>query len=120
MREGLIGDIRRGESQSLVLWCEAGIRKTALLEYLVESAADLTVLRTAGVESEMDHHHVPAYHVAALLARRRPANPTRSAWLQQRQRGCLQPQPCSGPVPRGTLAPACLGRLAAASAARSV
>ena len=114
MREGLIGDIRRGESHSLVPWGEAGIGKTALLEYLVESA-DLDRPTDRGVESEMDHHRVPAYHVAAQLARRRPASPTRSAWLQQRQRGCLQAQPCAGLVPRDTVASACLGRLARSS-----
>ena len=50
----LIGDIRRGESRSLVLRGEAGIGKTGLLEYLVESASDLTVARAVGVESEME------------------------------------------------------------------
>ena len=52
--DGLIVDIRRGESRSLVVWGEAGIGKTALLEYLVESASDLTVVRAVGVESEME------------------------------------------------------------------
>jgi DNA-binding CsgD family transcriptional regulator/tetratricopeptide (TPR) repeat protein len=52
--EAMVGDIRRGESRSLVLRGEAGIGKTALLEYLVESASDLTVARCVGVESEME------------------------------------------------------------------
>jgi DNA-binding CsgD family transcriptional regulator len=52
--DGLIGHIRRGESRSLVLRGEAGIGKTALLRYLVESASDLTVARAEGVESEME------------------------------------------------------------------
>jgi AAA ATPase domain len=52
--DGLIGDIRRGESRSLVLRGEAGIGKTALLEYLVASASDPMVVRAVGVESQME------------------------------------------------------------------
>jgi DNA-binding CsgD family transcriptional regulator len=52
--DGLLADVRRGEGRSLVLRGEAGIGKTALLRYLIESASDVTVLRAAGVESEME------------------------------------------------------------------
>jgi DNA replication protein DnaC len=52
--DGLVSAIRQGESRSLVLRGEPGIGKTALLEHLVESASDLTVVRAAGVESEME------------------------------------------------------------------
>src|SRR3954452_23635887 len=52
--DSLIADIRRGQSRSLVLRGEAGIGKTALLKYLVESASDLTVARAVGVESELE------------------------------------------------------------------
>jgi AAA ATPase domain len=52
--DGLIADIRQGESRSVVLRGEAGIGKTALLDYLIESGSDLTVVRAAGVESEME------------------------------------------------------------------
>jgi len=52
--DGLVAAVRQGEGRSLVLWGEAGIGKTALLNYTVVSAADLQVLRAVGVESEME------------------------------------------------------------------
>ncbi|HEV3387512.1 MAG TPA: ATP-binding protein, partial [Solirubrobacteraceae bacterium] len=51
--DDVVSAIRRGESRSLVVRGEAGIGKTALLEYLIGSASDLTVVRATGVESEM-------------------------------------------------------------------
>ncbi len=50
----LLADIRSGRSRSLVLSGEAGIGKTTLLDYLAASASGLTILRAAGVESEME------------------------------------------------------------------
>lgn len=50
----LLVDIRQGVSRSLVLPGEVGIGKTALLQYLIESATDLDVVRAAGVKSEME------------------------------------------------------------------
>ena len=52
--DDLVSSVRRGESRSLVLRGEAGIGKTALLEYLIASASDLAVVRAVGVESEME------------------------------------------------------------------
>src|SRR3954453_18295594 len=52
--DDLVAAIRRGESQSLVLRGEAGIGKTALLEYLIASVPDLTVVRAVGVQSDME------------------------------------------------------------------
>src|SRR3954465_3512196 len=46
--DDLVAAIRRGESRSLVLRGEAGIGKTALLEYLVAAAPDATVVRAGG------------------------------------------------------------------------
>jgi DNA-binding CsgD family transcriptional regulator len=68
--DGLIDDVRGGESRSLVLRGEAGIGKTALLTHLVESARDLTVARAVGVESEMELAFASLHQLCApLLAR---------------------------------------------------
>jgi DNA-binding CsgD family transcriptional regulator len=47
-------DARSGRSQVLVLRGEAGIGKSALVEYLVESAAGCRIARAVGVESQME------------------------------------------------------------------
>ena len=52
--DGLVEAAREGRSGVLVVRGEAGIGKTALLEYVIESASDLKVLRAVGVESEME------------------------------------------------------------------
>jgi predicted ATPase len=52
--DDLLAAIVRGESQTLVLTGDPGVGKTALLEYLTAAAAGLTVVRAAGVESEME------------------------------------------------------------------
>ena len=52
--DDLVSAIRRGESRSLVLRGEAGIGKTALLDYLIASAPDATVVRAVGVQSDME------------------------------------------------------------------
>jgi hypothetical protein len=50
----LLRSVRSGQSRVLVLRGEAGIGKTALLEYVVEQASGCRVLRAAGVQSEME------------------------------------------------------------------
>src|SRR6478735_11208683 len=52
--DALVDAVRAGEGRSLVVRGEAGIGKTALLEHLVESASEMTILRATGVESEME------------------------------------------------------------------
>jgi DNA-binding CsgD family transcriptional regulator len=49
-----VASVRAGASRSLVLRGEAGVGKSALLEYLVERAAGFGVARAVGVESEME------------------------------------------------------------------
>src|SRR3954451_14846701 len=52
--DGLVGAIRQSESRALMLRGEAGIGKTALLDYVAESASGAKVVRAVGVESEME------------------------------------------------------------------
>jgi DNA-binding NarL/FixJ family response regulator len=50
----LLADVRNGGSQVLVVRGEAGVGKTALLNYATESAPDLRLLHAVGVQSEME------------------------------------------------------------------
>ena len=76
MLDALLEDLRRGESRSLVLRGEAGIGKTALLEYLIESASGMTVARAGGVESEMELAYASLHQVCGPLLDRLPGLPT--------------------------------------------
>lgn len=50
----LIAAAARGESAVVVLRGEAGVGKTALIEHILASPSEATVLRSVGVESEME------------------------------------------------------------------
>ena len=52
--EGLLEGARSGRSGVLVMWGEAGVGKTALLECAVSRATGLGVFRAVGVESESE------------------------------------------------------------------
>jgi DNA-binding CsgD family transcriptional regulator/tetratricopeptide (TPR) repeat protein len=50
----LLETVRAGQSGALVVRGKPGIGKTALLEYAIDSASDLSVVRAAAVESEIE------------------------------------------------------------------
>ncbi|WP_433167077.1 helix-turn-helix transcriptional regulator [Kribbella sp. CA-247076] len=52
--ERLLGDVRAGQGQALLVRGEAGIGKSALLNHLIGRADGCRVARAAGVESEME------------------------------------------------------------------
>src|SRR5271166_5147918 len=52
--DGLLDQVRGGRSAVMVLRGEPGIGKTALLNYVTDRAAGLSVARCMGVESEME------------------------------------------------------------------
>ncbi|HUJ53674.1 MAG TPA: AAA family ATPase, partial [Steroidobacteraceae bacterium] len=65
--DGLLRDVRAGQSRALVVRGEAGIGKTVLLEYLISSASDLTIVRTAGVESDIELAYASLHQLCVPL-----------------------------------------------------
>ena len=63
----LLAGARAGESGVLILSGEPGVGKTALLEYAIESATDMTLLRAAGVQSEMELPFAALHQLCAPL-----------------------------------------------------
>jgi DNA-binding CsgD family transcriptional regulator len=68
--DGLLGDLRSGRGRALVLRGEAGVGKSALLDYVAEAAADMRVARIAGVESEMELAFASLHLLCAPLLNR--------------------------------------------------
>ncbi|MEV0286880.1 AAA family ATPase [Kribbella sp. NPDC050820] len=65
--DDLLEDARAGHSAALVLRGEAGIGKTELLKYLLDSSAGHHVLRAAGVQSEMELSYAGVHQLCAPL-----------------------------------------------------
>ena len=65
--DSLLQALRGGESRTLVLHGEAGIGKTALLGYLIDAAADINVVQTVGVESDMELAYASLHQLYAPL-----------------------------------------------------
>jgi DNA-binding CsgD family transcriptional regulator len=62
-----LAGVRAGQSTVLVLRGEAGIGKSALIEYAAERAAGCRLLRAAGVESEMELPFASLHQLCAAL-----------------------------------------------------
>jgi DNA-binding CsgD family transcriptional regulator len=71
----LLADVRAGQSRVLVLRGEAGVGKTALLEYLLEQTDGFRVARAAGVESEMELPFAGLHQLCASMLDRIDALP---------------------------------------------
>jgi ABC-type transport system involved in cytochrome c biogenesis ATPase subunit len=63
----LVDAVRDRQSQVLVVRGEAGIGKTVLLEYLAEVASGCRVVRTAGIESEMELAYAGLHQSCAMM-----------------------------------------------------
>src|SRR5271168_2177184 len=61
----LLQGARAGRSGVLVVRGEAGVGKTALLDYAIGSASDMLVVRACGVESEMELAFAALHQVCA-------------------------------------------------------
>jgi DNA-binding CsgD family transcriptional regulator len=61
----LLDGVRAGHGGALVMYGEAGVGKTALLEYVVEATAEFRIARTVGVEAEMELPFAAAQQLCA-------------------------------------------------------
>jgi len=77
----LVASAKAGQSQVLVLRGEAGVGKSALMEYLVGAAAGCQIARAAGVESEMELAFAGLHQLCAPMIERldRLPGPQRAA-----------------------------------------
>ena len=66
----LLDELRAGTSSVLVLRGEAGVGKTALLEYLLDRTSGCRVARAAGVESEMELAYAGLHQLCAPMLER--------------------------------------------------
>jgi DNA-binding CsgD family transcriptional regulator/tetratricopeptide (TPR) repeat protein len=65
--DGLLSDIRQGQSRALVLRGEAGIGKTALLEEMCKRADGLLLVRGGGIECEAELAFAGLQHMCSQM-----------------------------------------------------
>ena len=114
--DGLVQAVRAGESRVLVLHGEAGVGKTALLQYLADRASRCRVLRVVGVQSEMELAFAGLHQLCAPLLDRLGVLPGPQQEALRTAFGMSE-----GPAPdRFLVGLAVLGLLAEAAVERSV
>src|SRR4029450_7693589 len=83
LQRGLIDELieraRTGAASTVVLSGDPGIGKTALLEYAVERAGDMTVVRALGLETEAELESSPLHQLCRPLLELLPEIPDRQA-----------------------------------------
>ena len=92
----LVASVRAGPSRALVLRGEAGVGKSALLEYLVEHASGCRVARAAGVESEMELAFAGLQQLCGPFADRLERLPARNATRAAPPSVCVAATPRTG------------------------
>src|SRR5580765_143686 len=65
--ERVLHQVRAGQSAVLVLRGEAGVGKTALLDYIAAEADGCRVARAAGVQAEMELAFAGLHHLCAPM-----------------------------------------------------
>src|SRR4051794_7257915 len=73
--DGLLANVRGGQSAVLVIRGEAGVGKTALLQYCARQASGFRVARIAGVESEIELPFAGLHQLCAPMLDRLRALP---------------------------------------------
>jgi hypothetical protein len=112
--DGLVENVRGGQSAVLVIRGEAGVGKTALLHYCARQASGFRVAKLAGVESEMELPFAGLHQLCAPMLGRLGALPE-----PQQAALCVALGLSSGPAPdRFLVALAALSLLAEVAAER--
>lgn len=108
----LVSDVRSGEGQVLIVRGEAGIGKSALLDYLAGQADGFRVARAAGVESEMELPFAGLHQLCAPMLNLGDHLPP----LQREALAVAFAETVGGPPDRFLIGVAALSLLAEASA----
>ena len=92
--EQLTTSVGNGQAQVLVIHGEAGVGKTALMEYLAKSASECRVERAFGIQSEMELAFAGVHQLCATML-------DQAGELTDPQRGALETAlgVSSGPTP---------------------